>query len=176
MYLNIEINPTINLTTLLKEYTKIGKGKPKYEKKRIRKEYEEVKKQIKALRKQYYKEIGEKCTIEKNYDWLEKFAEENRQKATKQEKQFEDILIQNGIEYEKQKPITLEGTSMILDFYIPSINLAIEIDGGYHLTEKQTKKDCMRDRLLKKYNFRLMRVPNEFLDLFRKRQRKSIIK
>lgn len=60
MYLDVEIKPTINLNTLLKEYVKLGKGKPKDERKRIRKEFEEVKKQIKALRKQYYKEIVEK--------------------------------------------------------------------------------------------------------------------
>ena len=68
MYLEIELKPTLNLNTLLAEYVKLGKGKPKSEKKKIRKEYDAIKKEIKVLRKQYYKDIGKKCVIENKFN------------------------------------------------------------------------------------------------------------
>jgi len=51
---------------------------------------------------------------------------------------------------------------VIVDFYLPKHKLCIEIDGGYHNTEEQKKKDTNRDNyLIKMRRFRVVHLTNE---------------
>ena len=72
---------------------------------------------------------------------------------------FAQILDQLRIPYEIEK-IFLNGDRHILvDFYLPSKNLAIEIDGSAHDTQK--KYDAGRDRwLLEAYGVKTIRLMN----------------
>ncbi len=49
----------------------------------------------------------------------------------------------------------------IADFYSPSANLIIEVDGGYHQTDEQQTQDEIREEKLKKQGYRILRFTNE---------------
>ncbi len=165
MYIQTNLSHNINLVGLLAEYVKIGKGKSKAEKKKIREEYKEKSKIVKQLRREYIKEEGKKIFISPSQKYLEKYANDNRKHKTQEEIKTESILIQKNIEFETQKPIILDNIPMILDFYIPKLKLVIEVDGGYHKMSKQQIKDKKRDKTLQKYGYSVMRIPNELVNL-----------
>ena len=53
--------------------------------------------------------------------------------------------------------------NFILDFYCPAERIAIELDGGYHNTQKQSAKDKKRDLILKSYGIKVLRFKNELI-------------
>lgn len=52
----------------------------------------------------------------------------------------------------------------ILDFYAPSIKLAIEIDGGQHYEEKAVAYDSARTKYLNSVGIRVLRFTNIDID------------
>ena len=61
-----------------------------------------------------------------------------------------------GVQFLRQKPLQ----NFILDFYAPSIRLAIELDGGQHCLEAQRQKDLSRDAHLASMGIRTLRFSN----------------
>jgi very-short-patch-repair endonuclease len=61
-----------------------------------------------------------------------------------------------GIQFYRQKIIE----SYILDFYAPSVNLVIEIDGGYHLQPEMIEQDKFRDNFLQSLGLTTLRFTN----------------
>lgn len=55
----------------------------------------------------------------------------------------------------------------IVDFYIPCLGLVVEVDGDYHFTEEQIKKDWYKNKYLtQERNMKVFRIRNaECLDL-----------
>lgn len=54
------------------------------------------------------------------------------------------------------------GYHCIVDFYIPSLRLVIEVDGGYHDTSEQKRKDYFKDNWLRKARkVEVLRIKNE---------------
>jgi very-short-patch-repair endonuclease len=51
----------------------------------------------------------------------------------------------------------------IVDFYCPTENLVIEIDGAQHLTPSGEMSDQERDAFLQSLNLRVIRIPNEVI-------------
>lgn len=49
----------------------------------------------------------------------------------------------------------------IVDFCLPDRLVAIEIDGGYHLTDSQRRYDEMRDLFLRECGLSIIRIPND---------------
>ena len=49
----------------------------------------------------------------------------------------------------------------IVDFYCPTYKLIVEVDGGYHLSTEAQERDRIRDYLLRKDGYRVMRFTNE---------------
>ena len=49
----------------------------------------------------------------------------------------------------------------IVDFLLPTINLAIEVDGAYHAERQQTENDEIRDSILNNMGYRVIRFTNE---------------
>ena len=84
----------------------------------------------------------------------EEFRRSLIEKQTDAEKKFKTILKSLKIGYEFQKIFYYTrpgGNSFyIVDFYIPSKEVVIEIDGGYHNTDNQVKLDRQRTKVLKK--------------------------
>lgn len=58
-----------------------------------------------------------------------------------------------GFDFHRQKPML----NYIVDFYCNELYLAIEIDGEYHSSEKQSKKDKQKDEELNEYNVTVLR-------------------
>lgn len=61
-----------------------------------------------------------------------------------------------GVKFRRQHSIN----HYIVDFYAPSIRLAIEIDGDSHFTKEKQKKDIARDLSLNKLNIKTLRFTN----------------
>lgn len=49
----------------------------------------------------------------------------------------------------------------IVDFWAPDASLIIEVDGGYHATRRQRRKDRVREGHLKAAGHRVLRFKNE---------------
>ena len=62
-----------------------------------------------------------------------------------------------GLRFRRQQPIA----GLIVDFYCPSLRMAIELDGAVHDTTKQLQWDAERDASLERRGIRVVRVRNE---------------
>ena len=67
-------------------------------------------------------------------------------------------FLTGKIDFEFQKIIYTDNKHFfIADFYIPSKNLIIELDGEYHNDAKQQDKDIWRTKLLNSLGYRVIR-------------------
>ena len=64
----------------------------------------------------------------------------------------------------KQRRTFVEKSIYFIDIYVKSARLAIEVDGGYHFTEEQKKKDTQRSLALATLNIKTIRIRNEDID------------
>ncbi|MBQ8566706.1 MAG: DUF559 domain-containing protein [Clostridia bacterium] len=88
---------------------------------------------------------------------LIKNAQKLRKEMTKEEKHlWYDFLKKLPIQVKRQKNIE----NYILDFYIPSVKIAIEIDGIQHTSEEGRIQDEKRDSILNSYGIRVLRFQN----------------
>ena len=71
-------------------------------------------------------------------------------------------FLAGKIDFEFQKIIYTDNKHFfIADFYIPSKNLIIELDGEYHDNVKQQNKDIWRTQLLHSLGYRVIRFKNK---------------
>lgn len=68
-----------------------------------------------------------------------------------------------GLRIYRQKPLLRK---YIVDFYIPSLKLVIEVDGPSHARLEQRRKDRQRDRELMEKGYFVLRVKND--DVYRR--------
>ena len=81
--------------------------------------------------------------------------------ATYAEKLLKTFLT-GKIDFEFQKIIYTDNKHFfIADFYIPSQNLIIELDGEYHDDTKQQDKDIWRTKILQSLGYRIIRFKNK---------------
>ena len=81
--------------------------------------------------------------------------------ATYAEKLLKTFLT-GKIDFEFQKIIYTDNKHFfIADFYIPSQNLIIELDGEYHDDIKQQDKDIWRTKILQSLGYRIIRFKNK---------------
>lgn len=95
---------------------------------------------------------------------LSGFKNDLKRKATKEELTLKNALEKEGLYFHFQKCFFNDSFSCILDFYFNkySKRLAVEIDGGYHLTESQKEKDRFRtDWLFKNRKCEVLRFSND---------------
>jgi very-short-patch-repair endonuclease len=86
--------------------------------------------------------------------------------ATNAEIDFKHKLDLFKIKYVFQYRIDYKDTFIIADFFIKSIKMVIEVDGGYHKKAQQREKDAERDAYLKSKGYKVLRVLNEDVDTF----------
>jgi very-short-patch-repair endonuclease len=89
------------------------------------------------------------------------YARNNRKEATQPESFLWDILRNrklNGLKFRRQHPVK---DQFILDFYCAEYRLALEIDGGYHLTQDQKEYDDGRTYELNELGLTVLRFTNE---------------
>jgi len=75
---------------------------------------------------------------------------------------FEELLIDRGLYYTREKCFFTEmGDLFYADFYIPSLQLCIEIDGGYHETQKRQYLDKIKQTIILEKGKATLRFTNE---------------
>lgn len=141
----------------LKAFREIKQKYPKWQDEGI--DYNEI---VEIIKKHGFVKV-----MEPKNGRLCKFSDENKRKATPAEKKFKEFLDRCGICYEFQKPIYVEGNGYILDFSIYSNtlnkNICVEIDGEYHYTREQRKKDNKRDKILREAGWSVIRLSNHMV-------------
>ena len=88
------------------------------------------------------------------------YARQNREKATPAETALWEAVKNKklqGLKFRRQHPIDI----LIVDFYCPETNLAIEIDGKYHQETEQQAYDQNRSAMLKEAGTNEIRFENE---------------
>jgi very-short-patch-repair endonuclease len=91
---------------------------------------------------------------------------EQRRELRRRQTQEEEILWRElrskklGVKFRRQYGIG----PYILDFYAPSIKLAIEADGKIHLKKEVRLKDKNRDAFLRNHGIHIIRFKNEFIE------------
>ena len=84
-------------------------------------------------------------------------AQRLRREMTKEERHlWYDFFKTMGIHANRQKPIG----PYIVDFYIASAGLVIELDGGQHFEEAGKEYDEKRDRFLREQRLTVLRYSN----------------
>lgn len=78
-------------------------------------------------------------------------------KLTGAEAAFSKKLKRDGVKFRTQVVIGFH----IVDFLIPGKGLVIEVDGGYHDTNAQRKKDARRTKSLRSLGLQVIRIRNE---------------
>ena len=85
------------------------------------------------------------------------YAQALRKDMTKEERRlWYDFLVYLPIVVKKQYVVE----NFILDFFIPSKKIAIEIDGSQHYEPDAKEADRLRDAELMKYGIRVLRYTN----------------
>lgn len=93
---------------------------------------------------------------------VRKRLESLREKATISELTVKRLLDEINERYIFQKSFIKGNFYCIVDFYLPKRKLCLEVDGGYHFSDKQRKKDYIRDKYLKvDRGFKVLRISNE---------------
>ena len=88
-------------------------------------------------------------------------AKNLRKMATPQEKHlWYDFLKDYQIKSQRQKAIG----EYIVDFYCPSLKLAIEIDGNQHYSKQGFEKDNLRTKEINKQDIQIIRITNKQID------------
>lgn len=83
-------------------------------------------------------------------------------KRTKSEQLVKDILkAANRVQCIFQKAFYICGSLYFADFYLPKYKVIWEIDGGYHKTTAQKKKDEKRTAFLESVGIKVVRIQNE---------------
>ena len=93
------------------------------------------------------------------YEMLKGYAEENRANPTDAERVLWNALKANAIGYKFRRQHIIQ--DFIVDFYCNEAKLTIELDGGYHNTQKQLLSDEQRTEKLQQLGYTELRFKNE---------------
>ena len=96
-----------------------------------------------------------------NESWLEKEFRLTYESFKKGDANICNLIGYDDRFYlEQEYPVLVKNKIFFVDFYEPSVKLAVELDGfNYHHTPKQIAKDIKRDRLMTSLDFTIMRIP-----------------
>jgi very-short-patch-repair endonuclease len=88
---------------------------------------------------------------------------DNRKADLLQARPNSEIAAQNTLEklgYKviPQYKITTGRHTFYIDLYVPQLRLCIEIDGGYHFTAQQKKRDALRSACLRRLGLHVYRL------------------
>jgi len=82
-----------------------------------------------------------------------------RKDTTEAERLLWKVLRNNQIGHRFIRQFSVSG--YVIDFYCPKNRLGIELEGGIRLTKSNQEYDLYREKYLKAYGVRLMKIPNE---------------
>lgn len=137
--------------------------------KELKKEKARIKRQCNKSQKQLQKE--RLLEIERLNNWMQDKAKEFRKDLVTRQTKAENILARALLKYNDefnfsyQNIIYIKKKSLIkkfyiVDFFIPSKKLIIELDGEYHYTMDQQAKDLERTKDLEALGYKVLRFDN----------------
>ena len=103
-----------------------------------------------------------------NYCQLRAVRSQQLDNPTPYEIYFKEILtkaLSGKYTYEHQRIFwdNKKNKGYVIDFFIPSAQFAIEIDGSHHLQEPQLSKDKEKDKFLRRIKVSILRIQNKDL-------------
>lgn len=112
-----------------------------------------------------------KAKIVKHNDELKavavKYSKDIKLTETAAENKFYEIALKKKINLERQYRIDIYKKNKYFErFYFADFcdvknKIVFEVDGGYHFTEEQIKKDEERDRNMRRMGYKVFRITNE---------------
>jgi very-short-patch-repair endonuclease len=94
-----------------------------------------------------------------DYGLLKENAKANRNNLTEAESVFWNIAKTGGLGQKCRRQYIIG--QYIVDFFFRQSMLIVEIDGGYHFTEEQQRKDTIRQDWLEHMGYKVLRFTNE---------------
>ncbi len=88
------------------------------------------------------------------------YRQELLYKSTPSEKSVCRILEGMGVKFVRQMQIRTGRKTFYADIYIPSLRLVIEVDGKYHFTQDQKRRDANRSACLRRMGLHVFRICN----------------
>ena len=92
--------------------------------------------------------------------WIEQRRFELLANCSDAEKEAFENIKKLGLDVVRQYPIQTGRRTYFADLYIPSLRCIIEVDGGYHFTKKQRKKDTNRSQGMWRLGLHVLRLSN----------------
>lgn len=86
------------------------------------------------------------------------WASQMRRNPTKGEAIIWELVRMGRLGFKFRRQAIVRG--YIVDFWCPKVRLVVEIDGGYHLSEKQREWDRNRDAALASIGIETLRLPD----------------
>lgn len=94
-------------------------------------------------------------------EWIETKRYELQYSANKYEHLLGAFLLSHDVKFIHQAPFVINGKIYFLDFFIPSLRIAIEVDGGSHSWYDHPNKDSNRDMDFKTIGVKTIRISND---------------
>lgn len=93
-------------------------------------------------------------------EWIETRRYELQFSANKYEHYVGAYLLSHNVSFIHQAPFIINGKIYFLDFFIPSLRIAIEVDGASHEYSWKHEKDKDRDSNFKSIGIKTIRISN----------------
>lgn len=100
-------------------------------------------------------------SIKEKQSFCSKRVAELKKNPTKSELHIVSLFDKIKVRAMFQKGFIAGENFCIADFYIPSCKTVLEIDGGYHLTSEQIRRDRNKDWYYSQRKFRVIRITDE---------------
>lgn len=94
-------------------------------------------------------------------EWIETRRYELQYSANKYEHLLGAFLLSHDVKFIHQAPFVINGKIYFLDFFIPSLRIAIEVDGVSHSWYDRPNKDSNRDMDFKTIGVKTIRISND---------------
>ena len=94
-------------------------------------------------------------------EWIETKRYELQYSANKYEHLLGAFLLSHDVKFIDQAPFVINGKIYFLDFFIPSLRIAIEVDGVSHSWYDHPNKDSNRDMDFKTIGVKTIRISND---------------
>lgn len=98
--------------------------------------------------------------MELSKKWIYQRRMELMSKVSDAEKAAYRNLMKLGYEVIRQKPVNTGRKIYFADLYIPKLHCIVEIDGGYHTTSNQKRKDGNRSQGMWRLGYHVLRLSN----------------
>lgn len=92
--------------------------------------------------------------------WIRQHRAELSSKCSDAEKAAYNNIVRLGFTVIRQYPIWTKRKIYFADLYIPKLKTIMEIDGGYHFTDKQKRIDGNRSSGLRRLGYHVVRLNN----------------